>query len=196
MKNRDIKISPQTLGLDFDGVIGDTGRAFLQIACDRYGFCDLQYQNMTDFFAVDCTDIPEDIISDIFKSLHDEPLASGLQPAPGALEALRAFAKRTRPVIITARSDDEPLAQWLKHYLDTETFSRIDTIAMTDHDNKVPFCRERGITHFIDDRGETCRQMEEAGITPILFRQPWNREYNEFTTVESWQDILGFVENL
>ncbi|MBF0508738.1 MAG: transglycosylase domain-containing protein, partial [Deltaproteobacteria bacterium] len=48
-------------------------------------------------------------------------------------------------------------------------------IATADHELKPGVLLEHGKKYFIDDRLETCVLLEEHGITPIDFDQPWNR---------------------
>ncbi len=188
------KIHPATLGLDFDGVIGDIGEAFLRVACTQHGYCDIDINAITNFTVEGCTVIPSETVIQIFIDIMEDSLGTGLKPLPGAMQALQQFAKEGRVTIITARTIKEPVALWLEHFLDPETCSKIDIIAMSDHDNKVNFCKERGLTHFMDDRGETCQQMQDAGILPILFRQPWNLRFENFITVNNWQEVLKLTD--
>jgi hypothetical protein len=52
---------------------------------------------------------------------------------------------------------------------------------------------ERNISCFVEDRLETCYPLREAGVTPILFRQPWNRKRHPFTEVGSWQELESMI---
>jgi phosphoribulokinase len=40
---------------------------------------------------------------------------------------------------------------------------------------------------------ETCWQLADHGITPILFAQPWNRLPHPFTEVQGWPDLAGIL---
>ncbi len=50
------------------------------------------------------------------------------------------------------------------------------------------------ITHFVDDRLETCFLLKEAGITPILYKQPWNRNPHPFIEVGSWKELESLID--
>ncbi len=64
---------------------------------------------------------------------------------------------------------------------------------MHDHDLKVRYIRQHDLRYFVDDRAETCAQVAAAELHPLLYRQPWNSSWNDFTTVENWSQIAQFV---
>ena len=184
-----MKILPEHLGFDFDGVIADIGEAFLRLACNDHGYCGYNLEDICDFHVERCTKIPEEVVSRIFLDILEDSLATGLTPMPEAIATLEEMSTTFTPTIITARTLEKPVIRWFQHYLSAEASAKIDIVAMEDHDNKVAFLKQKKISYFIDDRGETCRQVAEAGLSPILFRQPWNRNYTNFFTVHNWQDI-------
>ncbi|MEZ4524658.1 MAG: hypothetical protein R2941_01890 [Desulfobacterales bacterium] len=58
---------------------------------------------------------------------------------------------------------------------------------------KTEVLREKGVSHFVEDRLETCFLLKEEGITPLVFRQPWNREAHPFTEVGTWQELENLI---
>ena len=36
--------------------------------------------------------------------------------------------------------------------------------------------------------------LKDAGITPILFKQPWNRESHPFIEVNDWQEMEALIQ--
>ena len=49
--------------------------------------------------------------------------------------------------------------------------------------------------YFVDDRLDTCTLLNEHGITPIVFDQPWNREEEHpFTVVHTWEDLNRMID--
>ncbi len=188
-----LKIQPETIGFDFDGVIADIGQTFLRIACEKHGYCDFALEDITSFHVETCTVIPEDVVRSIFDTILADSLATGLQPVPGALEVLEDLAGRARLTIITARSLEEPVSDWLSHYLSAETCGKINLVAMSDHDRKVEYIRQHRLLYFVDDRAETCAQVAAAELTPLLYRQPWNSTWNDFITVENWRHLADHL---
>jgi len=81
----------------------------------------------------------------------------------------------------------------LENYLPAEVCRQIDLIAMHDHDQKVRYIKEHDLTFFVDDRAETCAQVAQANLHPLLYRQPWNAGWNTFTVVDSWQQIAEHI---
>lgn len=188
------KIDPHHIGFDFDGVIADIGEAFIRIACQNYGYCDFTLENITSFKVEDCTDIPENQVDEIFQTILADSLGTGLIPITGSLETLTSLAGHAPVTIITARHHDGPVVDWLSHYLDETICRAIKVIAMCDHDLKVGYIRQHNLHYFVDDRPETCHQVAEAGLQPILFRQPWNSGWNDVSTVSNWQQLKGLLK--
>ncbi len=186
-------IAPEKIGFDFDGVIADIGEAFLRIACEEYDYCSFSLEDITSFKVESCTRIPEDIVDKIFKDILADSLATGLQPINGALDVISKLTNHSEVTIITARSLAKPVTDWFANFLPDETCDNINVIAMCDHDQKVRFIKQHNLQYFIDDRAETCAQIAKAGYFPILFRQPWNEQWDRFTTVSNWEQIAAIL---
>ncbi|MCF6186696.1 MAG: hypothetical protein L3J49_04370 [Desulfobulbaceae bacterium] len=183
------KINPAELGFDFDGVIADTGGSFLRLACDRYGLCDLRLEDITNFEVEECLDIDPAIIQSIFMEILLDSIGTGLLPMPGAVEVMSELSELAELTIVTARPQPDPVHAWLKTVFPQSTCTRIRVIAMGDHDDKPQHIQRLGLTHFIDDRAETCAQLESAGICSIVFNHPWNKNRHKLPIVNSWQEI-------
>ncbi len=186
-------IPPESIGFDFDGVIADIGEAFMRIACEEFNYCSFTLEDINSFKVEDCTNIPETIVDEIFSDILADSLAKGLLPIGGALKVISSITRYTEVNIITARSLAHPVTDWLANYLPEETCRHINVIAMSDHDQKVKYILQQNLRYFIDDRAETCAQVADAGLTPILFRQPWNIQWNNFTTVNNWEQIATLL---
>ncbi len=184
-----MKINPAHLGFDIDGVVADTGGAFIRIACEEYGISSLTLEDITSFDVVDCLDMDQGIIEAIFGRLLDDPLDAGLQPMQDAVSVLHSLAAKAPLTFVTARPHEEPIARWLEHFLQPDTFKTIRLIAMGVHDKKTSYIKNLGLKYFVDDRLQTCRKLAEAGITPLVYNQPWNKNGHDLPTVNNWQDI-------
>lgn len=57
-------------------------------------------------------------------------------------------------------------------------------------EGKAIKCKELGIDLFIDDFIDNCLEVEKLGIKSLLFQN----EFDGLTTVNSWNDILEYVE--
>ena len=183
------KIHPGVIGFDIDGVVADTAGAFLRIARNTYNINSLSLEDITRFEVEDCLDIERQIIDEIFVSLLDEPLGAGLQPMEDAMDVLHKFAAQASLTFVTARPDKEPIAQWLQHFLKPGVYDDMRLIAMGEHDNKAGYIKNLGLQYFVDDRLQTCLMLADAGITPLVFNQPWNRHDHDLQTVDNWQAI-------
>ena len=183
------KINPTLIGFDIDGVVADTGGAFVRIAGEEYGINSLTLDDITSFEVVDCLDVDQIIIEEIFTRLLDDPLTAGLQPMEGAISVLHRFGAAAPLTFVTARPQKEPIARWLEHFLQPATYEKIRLVAMGAHDNKTPYIKELGLQYFVDDRLQTCQMLAREGITPLVFNQPWNRNGHDLPTVSGWQAI-------
>lgn len=186
MENK--QIAPEEIGFDFDGVIADIGEAFLRMAHEHHDYS-LSLEEITSFQVETCTKIPQSTVNTIFTDILNDSLATGLLPIPGALEVISNLSRHATVRIITARTLDRPVMDWFAHYLPADICRKIDVIAMHDHDQKVRFITDHNLRFFVDDRAETCAQVAQANLHPLLYRQPWNAGWNTFTVVDGWNQI-------
>lgn len=183
------KINPAHIGFDIDGVVADTGGAFIQIASEEYGLSSLSLKDITYYDVVDCLDVDREIIDEIFTRLHDEPLSSGIQPMEDAINVLHKYAEHAPLTFVTARPEKKPIDLWLKHFLRPAAYEKMRLVAMGVHDNKTPYIKDLGLKYFVDDRLQTCQKLAQEGITPLVYNQPWNTNGHHLQTVADWQAI-------
>lgn len=183
------KINPALIGFDIDGVVADTGGAFIRIAGEEYGINSISLEDITSFDVAGCLDMDQEIIEEIFTRLLQDPLSAGLQPMEDAIAVLQKFAGEAPLTFVTARPDEEPIARWLKHFLQPTTFEKMRLVAMGAHDNKPPYIKDLGLKYFVDDRLQTCMMLAREGITPLVYNQPWNKNGHDLPTVNNWQAI-------
>lgn len=183
------KIDPGQLGFDFDGVIADTAETFLRLACEEYDLCGIQKEDITNFEVEQCLDVDLDTVNAIFTRVLVDSIGTGLQPMPGAVEVLGELSEAAEVTVVTARPYADPVHDWLAHIFPESTLPRIRVVAMGAHDDKARHIRDWELRYFIDDRAETCMQLNEVGINPIVFSQPWNENRHQLPVVHSWQEI-------
>jgi len=183
------KIHPRQIGFDFDGVIADTAEAFLRIACEQYDVCDVSLDQITHFQVEECVDVEACVVEDIFTQILVDSVAAELKPMPDAITVLEAFSELAPVNIITARPLADPVHRWMQLHMPRQLLENINLVAMGDHDDKARHVQQLNLSHFIDDRAETCKQLEQQGIRSIIFAQPWNSYQTNFPKVENWQQI-------
>ena len=182
-------LTPDRTGFDIDGVVADTAGAFLRLAAEQYGYTGLRLEDITEFEVERCLPMPGDIIDKIFDTLLRAPIGADLAPMPGAVAVLTRLADRAPITFVTARPERGPVEDWLHHILPTRVHAQIRLVAMGDHDGKSAHLHRLGLTHFIDDRAETCRALHAQGFAPIVFHQPWNAGRHHLPTVMNWRQI-------
>ncbi len=182
-----MKINPKLLGFDIDGVVADTGSAFLKLAAQDYGIDNFTLDDITEFDVSQCLPIAPDIIDAIFHKLMSDPIGADLQPMPGAVSILTKLSQSAPLTFITARPLKEPIAEWLNWVLGARIYNDARLIAMGDHDGKPSFVKELGLQYFVDDRVQTCIELaQHAGIHPLVYTQPWNQGRHNLQKVDSW----------
>ena len=182
-------IDPSDLAFDIDGVCADTMTLFLDIARQEFNIRGIHYEDITCYNLEDCVDMDVDVIADIVQRLIDGRDIDALKPMAGAPEVLARLGMIHNPLLfVTARSNPDPIHKWMTEMLSIEPAS-IEIIATGSFDAKVDVLLKRNISNFVEDRLETCFSLQEAGVTPILFKQPWNRQPHPFVEVSDWKEL-------
>lgn len=188
------RIDPKGLAFDIDGVIADTMTLFLDIARDEYRLKGLRYEDITCYTLEECLGIEPDIIDAIIKQIQDGNHRSALKAIDGSPEVLTRLGRKYAPILfVTARPYIGPILEWIQRLLPLKP-DAVEVIATGSFESKIEILLSRGISCFVEDRLDTCFLLEKAGIRPVLFRQPWNRESHPFTEVGNWKELESLIE--
>jgi len=186
-------IDPRRLAFDIDGVIADTMRLFLDIAREDYQIADLAYDDITCYTLETCLGIAPTIIREIVDRLLTGDYRAPLRPMPGVRRVLNRIGRRYGPLrLVTARPSATTIHEWLLAASGLAP-GEIEVTATGHYAAKAEVLQAKGVDFFVEDRLDTCFLLEAAGITPILFRQPWNREPHPFIEVGSWDELGGLI---
>lgn len=191
-----MKIKSHEIGFDLDGVIAATGETFLRLACQEFGHCSFNLEDIKDFEVEDCLAIPKEHVEQLFYSIMKDSLQCGLQPMEGAVDVITELATRAQVTIITARPLTQPVTDWLEHFFPAETCEKINLVATGDHNDKFRYIKDHKLQFFVDDRVETCLQLAETHVTPIVYNQPWNIGRHALQNVNNWVEIKSRMEEL
>jgi 5'(3')-deoxyribonucleotidase len=187
-------IDPSSLAFDVDGVIADTMTLFLDIAREEYKIYDVRYEDITCYILEECVDMDPILIEKILTRIMDGTHNTPLKPMPGARNVLTRIGRLHSPILfVTARPTREPICQWIQNVLSFGP-DAIEVVATGSFDAKVEVLSNRDISYFVEDRLETCYPLFEAGVTPIIFKQPWNRKYHPFMEVGTWKELESLIE--
>ncbi len=191
--SKEIRIAANEIGFDLDGVIADTAESFLRIACSKYGYCSFTHEDITNFELENCIPLPHGLVDEIFTEILTDSLAAGLQPMPGAVETLTQISRDSEITIITARPLLQPVLDWIDVFFPAETRDATRVVATGDHNDKIRFIHQHGLKYFVDDRAETCIQLADADIIPLVFSQPWNQNRHNLQSVENWAEVRELI---
>lgn len=188
-----VRILPNEIGFDVDGVFADTFSAFVEIASSRYG-CRFSYEDITEYEFMNVIDIDERTSEEIIRALLDSPLENGIRPLAGAPEVLTRLSEYGPLLFVTARPEKKGIDEWIYSQLPAVRRDLIRLEATNSHRNKLPILQEYGIRYFVEDRLETCYLLEKEAIMPIVFEQPWNRKPHPFSIVKNWGELSALVK--
>ena len=184
-----MKIDPYYIGFDIDGVVADIAEAFIRLADKRHGIKGIRLSDITEFDVASCLPIDPEIVEEIFDFILKDPIEADLKPMDHAVRVLTELSDRAPLIFVTARPRKKPIEAWLEHVLSRHTFKRVSLTAMGDHDGKPDYLRKLGLKYFVDDRAQTCIDLQTAGFTPLVYNQPWNQGRHHLYTVNSWLSI-------
>ncbi len=187
-------IDPTSLAFDIDGVFADTMTLFLEIAREDFEIYDVSYEDITCYILEECIDMDPDIIEAILIRIMNGTHRPPLKPIAGSTHVLTRLARTHRPILfVTARPYGEPICEWIERVLALDGDS-VEVVATGSFDAKIDVLTSRDISYFVEDRLETCYPLSAAGVTPILFKQPWNRKHHPFMEVGTWEELESLIE--
>jgi uncharacterized HAD superfamily protein len=188
-----MRIAPNEIAFDVDGVFADTFRLFVAKARGEYGYR-FEYEDITEYDFMKVLDIETEASDAIVRALIESPLESGVLPISGAVEVLTRLSLRAPLQFVTARPQKKPILDWVEHQLPDVDKNRIRIEVTGVHTEKIPVLLEKRFKYFVEDRLDTCPLLEQNGITPILFEQPWNRKPHPYQVVRNWEDISMLID--
>lgn len=188
-----MRISPNEIAFDVDGVFADTFQLFVAKARADYGYR-FEYEDITEYDFLKVLDMDEEESDSIVQTLIENPLECGVRPISGSVEVLTKLSVLAPLHFVTARPQRKPILDWVEHQLPDVDRERIRLEVTGVHTEKIPILLERGFKYFVEDRLETCPLLEQNGITPIVFEQPWNRKPHPYQVVKDWEEIAGLID--
>ncbi len=188
-----LAIQPHEIAFDIDGVFADTFRTFLAKAGEWYGL-KMEYEALEDYFFWKTFNLEGDSINRLMHGILFEPIEIGIRPISGAVEVLTRLSNRGTLRFITARSESEPILEWMRVFLPTVAGDSIHIVATGESVDKLPVLKEQGVKYFVEDRLDTCFLISETTTTPIVFDQPWNRKPHPFQVVNCWDEIASLID--
>jgi 5'(3')-deoxyribonucleotidase len=187
-------IDPTSVAFDIDGVIADTMSLFLEIARDEFNINGIRYEDLTCYNLVDCVAIDPDLIDAVVERILNGNYTQPLRPIDGASKVISRIAQHHSPVLfVTARPHLGPIRDWICDLLPLDPQS-IVVVTTGSFEFKAEVLLAQNISVFVEDRLETCYHLQDVGVLPILFKQPWNREPHPFVEVGTWEELEALIE--
>ena len=186
-------LDPASLAFDIDGVIADTMTLFLEIARDEFGISGIRYNDIVCYNLVECIPMDQEQIEAVVTRILDGNYSSPLSPIDGAGDVLARIGRYHSPLLfVTARPYPGPIKNWLSESLALDSAS-INVLAVGSFEEKANVLLGHHVTSFVEDRLDTCYLLQDAGIQPIVFKQPWNREPHPFVEIGCWEELEELI---
>lgn len=186
-------IDPRYLAFDIDGVVADTMQLFIDIGKALYGIDHIRPEQITVYDLNKCLDIGPEIIQAIVHRITEGDYPCRLAPISGAAGVLKRLAALGTVRMVTARPHLGPIKEWMAQLLGADN-GAVQITATGSFDAKPDFLLSEQITHFVDDRLDTCHLLQERQISPVLFAQPWNRQPHPFIEVKGWSELEQLID--
>ena len=187
-------IDPASLAFDIDGVVADTMALFLEIARDVFQIDGIRYEDISCYDLASCTGLDQGLIDAVVERILDGDYTASLNSIDGACDVLTRIGNHHSPLLfVTARPYLGPIRDWMSALLPVSSRA-IEVVATGSFANKAEVLLEKNITCFVEDRLDTCYRLQDAGIRPIVFKQPWNREPHPFVEVGSWKELEVLID--
>jgi len=188
-----LKIDPASVAFDIDGVCADTMNLFLDILRQDFNINSIRYEDITCYTLEKCLPINQDVIFKAISKILEGNYRAWLKPLDGAIDALTRIGNHSSPILfVTARPNAGPIDEWLNKLLPLRS-DQIEIIATGSFEAKTDVLLQKNKAYFVEDRLETCFSLLDAGITPLLFHQPWNREKHPFIEVKNWKELEALM---
>jgi uncharacterized HAD superfamily protein len=182
------------VAFDIDSVVADTMRLFVAIVRGEFGLHHIAYEDITSYNLLECLDIDEAVLDKVLDRILSGTHTVPLELIDGAADVLTRLGNRHQPLLfISARPHLGGIDDWLKINLPIAP-QTIETVVTGSYEAKIDVLKQHNRTFFVEDRLETCFLLEAAGMTPILFKQPWNRQHHPFVEVASWAELEDLID--
>ena len=180
------------IGIDIDGVIVDLVKAILPLVskvCTR----PVSYQDLWSWDLRMALNIDETTMTNTWKQIHDGDLFRHAPPIKGAIEGLSILSKH-EIWLVTSRpiSTKSNTLSWLH-----ENKVSYNHLVFARRGNKLSVGSTFDV--FVEDYIEEVYTIAEAGISTILFDQPWNKTSilpRNCKRVYDWNAITLLINDL
>ncbi|MEJ2039977.1 MAG: haloacid dehalogenase [Desulfosarcinaceae bacterium] len=188
-----MKIDPRRAAFDIDGVIADTMHLFLDIAREVYDVRHIGYGDITSYQLDQCLDMDPAVIEAITDRIIEGNYPCRLAPMQDAGRVLKRLGGFGPLCLVTARPKPGPMDRWLADLLPLGDV-RIDLETTGSYEAKADVLKRRDIHYFVEDRLDTCFLLADQDITPVVYKQPWNRQPHPFKEVEGWLELEALFD--
>ncbi len=193
-----MSIYKPAIGIDIDGVLGDSDRIFRKYIKKYFGF-NLTRQDVKDFFYEKVLGIPQKEMEKFWQDFTDKKGWLEIPLLSGAKTALDYLKTKYQIIIITSRPDaiKDLTLKWLEK--NNIPYDKIYFVEEKKGENKLQKILSNGllIKTFIEDRLDISLEFVKEGIKVLLFDYPWNKTEQKIDSniirINGWKEALSYL---
>lgn len=187
--------------VDFDDVLSETTRSFVNIVRNEFGKT-VSYEAITSFDLKVSFQLTDREYLHLFHTIHQPDVLLGLPPVPGAVNALARWKNLGYSIaVVTGRLPGayDASLEWLRqHQVPYDTFTIVDKYGRKEMDTAIaePLATlsEKSFCLAVEDSAAMARHLYSAMHTPVaLIDRPWNRKSplpGEIRRYRSWPSLI------
>jgi hypothetical protein len=186
---------PKHLGIDVDSTLYPMDEITLPFIATRFGIKAAAADIDSWSWYTRGIGLTNEDFGEVMRHTHAPEQIMRARPYPGAVKALRAWARAGHVIHVVSHRHPETAAatlDWLRHIqvpVDEYVFS-MDT-------DKLAYAREHDLVGFIDDRPDFLLELVAEGLGAATLRHPYNATVLEaeprIIAADSWAELAPRV---
>lgn len=192
---RSIGMFKKAIGIDIDGVIGDSDKIFRKYM-NQYFNLKLKRKDIKEFYYEKVLSISPEEITPFWEEFNNKGYWMEIPLVDNAKSSIDYLKEKYAIILITARTEnikDLTLAWLEKHKIKYDQLHFLN-----ENESKITKVLQNNISlnALIDDKLENALNFAGEGTRVFLFDYPWNqfdKKVENLIRVKGWCDILSYL---
>lgn len=185
----------KAIGIDIDGVIGDSDRIFRK-HLNSFFHLKLKRSDIKEFYYEKVLGLSEEEIMPFWRHFNENRLWLEIPLIRNARTSIDYLKSKYAIILITARN--EKLRDVTVEWLTANAVPYDELTMLSGSESKITKILQNNIrlNALVEDKLENAYHFAEEGVKVFLFDYPWNRSGSareNIVRVRSWKEITGFL---
>ncbi|MDD5065927.1 MAG: hypothetical protein PHF84_02650 [bacterium] len=183
----------KAIGIDIDGVIGDSDKIFRKYINQYYNL-NLKRKDITQFYYEKILGITEEKMMEFWEYFNTGRFWLEIPLISNAKTSIDYLKDKYAIIIITAR--DEKLKEVTIEWLNNNKIHYDELLMLTENESKLSRVLQNNIllNAVIEDKLENALHFVNEGMKVYLFDYPWNQsaiKKENMERVSGWKEVLS-----